>query len=268
MFTLHRWWNRYRFQTLLVGVALGSAVLIRQTNGALLFEVYHLVAGVFRPNPVQENLLSNAQLQELQLRLTELEQQNQRLRDLVGFQSQSKQEGLLASIIGRSADHWWQQVTLGRGSNDGVQIGSVVTAPGGLVGRITHVTPTTSRVLLLSDPTSRVGVLLSRSRSMGYIRGQASNRAVLEFFEKGPDVRKGDVVVSSALSQLFPAGLPVGRVESVNLNKSPAPEAIIELSAPISSLEWVVIQPPRLSVQPEENSDQPQDAGQKAEPQL
>jgi rod shape-determining protein MreC len=78
---------------------------------------------------------------------------------------------------------------------------------------------------------------------MGYLRGQAQNRAVMEFFDKVPDVRPGDVVSTSSFSQLFPAGLPVGRVESVDLRKSPAPEAVIELSAPISYLEWVIVAP-------------------------
>jgi rod shape-determining protein MreC len=45
------------------------------------------------------------------------------------------------------------------------------------------------------------------------------------------------------LSQLFPAGLPIGRIESVDLSKSPAPEAVVELSTPMSSLEWAVIYP-------------------------
>jgi cell shape-determining protein MreC len=55
-----------------------------------------------------------------------------------------------------------------------------------------------------------------------------------------PDVRRGDVISTSPVSQLFPPGLPLGRVESVNLDKSPAPEAVIELTAPVSYLEWVI----------------------------
>ncbi|MBD0346391.1 MAG: rod shape-determining protein MreC, partial [Coleofasciculus sp. Co-bin14] len=100
------------------------------------------------------------------------------------------------------------------------------------------------RVLLISDSTSRVGAVVSRSRSMGFMRGQGSNRAILQFFDKVPDVRRGDVVATSSVSQLFPSGLPLGRVESVNLDKSPAPEAVIELTAPVSYLEWVAVYPP------------------------
>jgi len=245
MFTLRRWWDRHRVQTILASLALGCALLIRQTHAGFIFELYGLLARPFQGSPTQKTVLENAQLQELQQRLTEMESQNQRLRELLGYVSETQKSGIPAPVVGRSADHWWQQVILGRGSSQGVQVGYVVMAPGGVVGRITSVTPNTSRVILLSDPSSRVGVTISRSRFMGYIRGQSTNRAVMKFFDKVPDVRRGDVVATSKLSQLFPEGMPVGRVESVDLNKSPAPEAVIELSAPVSYLEWAVIYPHR-----------------------
>jgi rod shape-determining protein MreC len=243
MYTLRRWWDRYGIKMLLLGVTLGTAWMVRETQGAAILEVYQGMTRPFQGAPNPEEQIANARVLELQQRLVELESQNQKLQDLLGYASTTPRKGMAAPVIGRSADHWWQQVTLGRGSKDGLQVGHVVAGPGGLVGRVTSVTPRTSRVLLISDPTSRVGVVVSRSRHTGYMRGQAANRAVLEFFDKVPDVRRGDVISTSTFSQLFPAGLPVGRVESVNLNKSPAPEAVIELSAPISYLEWVVVYP-------------------------
>jgi rod shape-determining protein MreC len=171
----------------------------------------------------------------------ELENQNRQLQSLLGYVRKNAEQGTVAPVIGRSADHWWQQITLGRGDRDGIKVGDVVMGNGGVVGRVTQVTPNTSRVLLVSDPTSQLGVTISRSRHMGYIRGQAANRVVMEFFDKVPDVRPGDGVVTSSYSQLFPSGLPIGVIESVNLNRSPAPQAVIELSAPISHLEWVIV---------------------------
>jgi rod shape-determining protein MreC len=241
MFILGRWWERHRLQIILTSLALGSALFLRQTHGSALYEIYQFFAHPFQPDLERKVALGNAQVQELQQRLTELESQNQRLQSLLGYVSENKKDGITAPIIGRSADHWWQHLILGRGKRNGIQIGFVVMAPGGVIGRVIKVTDNTSRVLLLSDPFSRVGVTVSRSRSMGYVRGQASNRATMEFFDKVPDVRQGDVITTSSLSQLFPAGLPVGRVESVNLSKSPAPEAIIELASPISYLEWAVV---------------------------
>ena len=243
MYTLRRWWDRHRLRIILTSMAVGSALILRQTQATPFFEVYQLLTRAFQPNVAQQKLLENAQYQELQQRLTELESQNQRLRELVGYVAETKKVGITAPVVGRSADHWWQQLILGRGSNDNVRVGYIVMAPGGVVGRVTSVTPNTSRVLLLSDPSSRIGVTISRSRFMGYMRGQSTSHAVMEFFDKVPDVRRGDVVSTSSLSQLFPAGMPVGRVESVSLNKSPAPEATIELSAPVSFLEWAVVYP-------------------------
>jgi rod shape-determining protein MreC len=244
MFTIRRWWERFGLQTVFVGAALGTALLIRQTQAGFLLESYQVLTRGLQGSPTAIDRLTNARTLELQQRLIELESKNQRLEEMLGFKSGKAVTGIAAPVIGRSADHWWQQVILGRGSTDGIQEGAIVMSPGGLVGRITTVTAHTSQVLLLSDPSShRVGISISRSRSMGLMRGQASNRAVIEFFDKVPDVRRGDVVSTSVLSRFFPSGLPLGRIESVDLNKSPAPEAVVELSAPLSSLEWVVVYP-------------------------
>jgi rod shape-determining protein MreC len=243
MYVLRRWWDRHGIRLGLIGLALGSAWVIRQTQGAPIFEVYQLLSRPFTGSPTSGEQVENAQVKELKQRLVELESQNQQLQGLLGYVAKRPVEGVVAPVIGRSADHWWQQIILGRGSRDGIRVGSIASGNGGIVGRITQVTPDTSRVLLISDPTSQVGVTISRSRFMGYIRGQAANRVIMEFFDKVPDVRSGDVVATSSYSQLFPPGIPVGTVESVNLNKSPAPEAVIELSAPISHLEWVIVYP-------------------------
>ncbi|HEY9296133.1 MAG TPA: rod shape-determining protein MreC, partial [Phormidium sp.] len=197
----------------------------------------------FQSDPSKQEILINAKTLEMEAKLQQIEIENQKLRELLGYLSKNKQQAIAAPIVGRSAGHWWQQITLGRGSKDGIKENFIVTAPGGLVGRITNVTDNTSRVLLISDPSSRVGVIINRSRFMGIMRGKSGNKAVMEFFERVPDVRRGDMVTTSSASKLFPSGLAVGRVESVNLSKSPAPEAVIILSAPTSVLEWVAVYP-------------------------
>ncbi len=231
-------------QILLVSLALIAAWAIRQTQGAAIFEMYQVITLPFQSEPTQAERLGNARMLELQARVVELESQNQKLKELLDYAPPAeKRRGIAAPVVGRSADHWWQQVTLGRGSQVGIQVGFIVTAPGGLVGRVIGVTPNTSRVLLISDPSSQIGATISRSRYVGFLQGQSGSYAVMQFFDKVPDVRRGDVVSTSPYSQIFPSGLPVGRVESVNMNKSPAPEAVIALSAPIPYLEWVVVYP-------------------------
>jgi rod shape-determining protein MreC len=243
MLTLRRWWFQHRFQAVLIMLILGAAWGFRQTQAAAFFEVYRWLTQPFTASPTQTERIAIAGLEELQIRLTELEAQNQKLETLLKYVSAYPKKGVIAPIIGRSADHWWQQVTLGRGSQNGIQVGHIAAGPGGLIGRVIQVTPHTSRVLLVSDPSSYVGVVLSRSRFPGVLQGQGNNQAVMEFFNKEPDVRRGDVVSTSGFSQLFPPGIPVGRVVAIDLRKSPAPEVVIELTAPFDFLDTAIVYP-------------------------
>ncbi|NEP16024.1 MAG: rod shape-determining protein MreC [Leptolyngbya sp. SIO4C1] len=243
MFTLRRWWDRYAVKAGLVVLAIGCAWTLRQTDGALVYEAYQLLTRPLQPGLSRAERLENAYVLELQERVVELENQNQKLRELIDYESKTTRPSILAAVIGRSADNWWQQVTLNKGSRDQVKAGDVVTGPGGVIGRVVATSANTSRVLLVSDPTSQIGVKVSRSRSMGVVRGQSDGRIVMEFFDKVPDVKPGDVIVTSSYSRLFPKDIPVGRVESIDLEKGPAPQAIIQLSSPLNILEWATIHP-------------------------
>ncbi|HSM80936.1 MAG TPA: rod shape-determining protein MreC [Nodosilinea sp.] len=261
MFALRRWWTRHALKAGMVTLAVSSAWLLRASDGAMLYEAYHWVTRPLQPGISREQQFENSYILELQQRIVELENQNRSLQELSDYEAVLTTEGLRATVIGRGADHWWQHVVLNRGSRSGVAVGHVVTGPGGLVGRVVAVSPSTSRVLLISDPTSRVGAKVSRSRAMGVVRGQSNNRVVMEFFEKVPDVKAGDVIVTSSYSRLFPRDVPVGRIESIDLTKSPAPEAVIQLSSPLSILEWAIIHP----FEPQETVDMPVLPGGEAE---
>ena len=132
-------------------------------------------------------------------------------------------------------------MTIGVGSNQGIKKDNVVTGIGGLVGRIIKVTPNTSKVLLVSDPSSRVGAIINRTRYMGFIRGNSTSTAIMVFYAKVSDVKIGDMVTISSVSSIFPPGIPIGKVVSIDLKKSPAPEATIKFSAPMDFLELVTI---------------------------
>jgi rod shape-determining protein MreC len=239
--SIRQWWGRYGLGLLGSGLAIGLALSLRQSNGAVLVELYRWITLPWQPSVDREQVLRVAANQQLQAQVAELQYQNRELKRLLGLTEQITGEGIPAPVMGRSADHWWQQLTLGRGSQAGVKVGDMVMAPGGLVGRVESVTPNTSRVLLISDPTSRVGVMLSRTRHMGVMQGDGSHLAILEFFDKEPQVQVGDSVVTSGLSSLYPAGVVVGKIRSINLDASPAPQATVELTAPLGLLEWGLI---------------------------
>jgi rod shape-determining protein MreC len=191
---------------------------------------------------ILEDRLTNARILELEQRVAELEQENKQFKQLIDYNNSTKQSSpTIAPIIGRSIQGWWHQVTLGKGSKDGIQPGFIVSGIGGVVGRVIEVTPHTSRVALISDPNSRVGAVVSRSRHLGFVQGKDSQTLVMRFFTKVADINPGDAIATSHLSNLYPSGLPIGKVKSVNFDSSSVPEAEIELTAPIGKLEWVVV---------------------------
>ena len=245
MLIVRRWYAQYGSKLMWAVITLGIGWFFRQTQGTPILELYYWLSRPFEPAPpvLLQERLTNARIQELEMRLAELERQNQQLQELLGYFETQSQSVITSPIIGRSTDDWWKQVILGRGSHDGIKVGFIVTGIGGVIGRVVDVTLHTSRVLLVSDPTSRVGATVSRSRTMGLVEGKGSRIVVMRFFEKVPNVNPGDTITTSPVSRLFPGGLPIGRVESVNLESSPAPQATIKLTAPINDLEWAIVHP-------------------------
>ncbi|MCT0225013.1 rod shape-determining protein MreC [Synechococcus sp. CS-1328] len=222
---------------LLLFLALGA---IRFSKGAFLNDLYALLSRPFWPGTAQEEWLRSAQQLDDQARLGQLEQDNKRLRGLLDLQRGAEQR-ITAPVISREAAGWWQQLLLGRGSLAGLHAGDAVLAPGGLIGRITQVTPTTASVTLLTDPHSHVGVWVGRTQRHGLLTGVGTSRPVLRFLEKDPQVRPGDVVVSSPASTLVPPNLTVGVIQSVDDKAVPAPEAVVQLSAPVDAVDWVQV---------------------------
>ncbi len=124
-----------------------------------------------------------------------------------------------ARVIGKgSASTFSQTITLDAGSIDGVRKDMTVMGSYGLVGVIKKVTATSAVVLLMNDPTFRVGVRIARSQSVGVVIGQGSGRYTLQLLDPAGDIKKGDVLVSlgSDGNRPFVPGVPVGQVTAVN----------------------------------------------------
>jgi rod shape-determining protein MreC len=246
MAALKRWWVKNATKLVGATLALGSAGLLWHTQSALLWETYHTISLPFQPNAYRANAIADSKVQSLEVELAEIKVQNENLRKQIAAPSDLPKDKIVAPIVGRAVDNWWQHLRLGKGSKDGVQVDSIVLSEGGLVGRVESVTAHTSQVLLATDPTSNIGVLVSRNRQMGYIQGNndRSDRLILQFLDKNPGVKIGDVVVTSTISQRFPGGLVVGKIVKLDLEKVPAPQAIVKLTAPINALEWVRVYEP------------------------
>lgn len=235
-------WSLFQVWPLLI--ALGLLMLVRLSKGAFLLDAYAQLSRPFWPGTAQAEWLRSARRSEDQVKLAQLETENQRLRGLLQLQTLSPTR-LSAPVISRVPGGWWQQLLLGKGSLEGVKAGQAVLAPGGLIGLVSSVTPTTATVTLLTDPSSRVGVWVVRNRHHALLSGLGTSRPVVRFLEKDPQVQPGDVVFTSPASTLVPPNLPVGVLQSVDERADPAPEAVVQLIAPVDAVDWVQVLVPR-----------------------
>ena len=161
------------------------------------------------------------------------------------LQSLPVRQGLIATVIARSAIPTQQTVLLDRGSWHGLSLDSVILHASGVIGRVIEVHPTTCLVLLLTDPESRVAALVERSRETGLLIGEAHGFCQLIYLDVQADVQEGDQVVTAGLGGAFPKGMRLGTVKRVFRNEEAGSAgAWVAPAARLSQLEEVVCLPP------------------------
>jgi len=142
----------------------------------------------------------------------QLEQENAKLLDLNKVRLDPELTYVTGVVMADSGSPFRQSVLINVGARDGIIDGWATTDGLGLVGRISGVGQTTSRVILLTDPNSRVPVTIQPSGQRAVLAGDNSSAPLLDFVEDEDQVRPGDRVISSGDGGVFPAGLLVGHV--------------------------------------------------------
>jgi len=131
--------------------------------------------------------------------------------------------GAGANVIGRDYGNWNKVYTIDVGMNKNVQNNSVVLAEGGLVGHVEEATNTSSKVITLIDSRSAVSVEVSRTGDVGILRGDielANDGLCLLEINGEAEIVKNDQIITSYLSDVYPPGILVGRVEEVKVNSN------------------------------------------------
>ena len=140
----------------------------------------------------------------------QLEQENARLLDLNQLRVDSKLTHVSGIVVADSGSPFRQSVLLNIGSKDGIQDGWAAMDGLGLVGRISGVGSSTSRVILLTDNASQIPVIIQPSGQRAILMGDNSFAPPVEFIENVDLVRPGDRVVTSGRGGVLPAGLLIG----------------------------------------------------------
>ena len=166
-----------------------------------------------------ENQQLHSQVQTLQLALLRqqaLEQENMQLRELHARLPPLVKKWLVAEVIGVDAGTLRQRLIINQGGHDGVHVNQPVVDGTGVVGQVAHVGPWSSEVILITDPEHAIPVQVARNglRTIAVGSGNAEE-LLLPYLAVNSDVKSGDVLVSSGLGGVFPAGYPVGRITGV-----------------------------------------------------
>ncbi len=183
--------------------------LIPVTKAAQLVEGFQSYARLAEQN--QELRRELQQMKAWREAALQLEQENAKLLDLNKVRLDPALTFVTGVVLADSGSPFRQSVLLNVGARDGIRDGWATTDGLGLVGRISGVGQTTSRVLLLTDPGSRIPVTIQPSGQRAILAGDSTTAPLLEFLENPEQVRPGDRVVSSGDGGVFPAGLLVGQ---------------------------------------------------------
>ena len=163
----------------------------------------------------------NLELENKLVEYNELKRQNEVLRDVVDFTKENGQYKYVGTnIIGKSGDGFVEGYTIDKGSNDGIKKDYIVISPNGLVGVVTEVHSSWSKIqTLLNENVAVAAVVEGESNSGdGIVKGyRVGNEMQVEItnLPMNSTIKKGDVVVTSGLGGYYPKGLRIGEVTSV-----------------------------------------------------
>jgi rod shape-determining protein MreC len=202
----------------------------------------------------EENETLKTQLADLELRLQEqraLAARTERLQELLDLQQSASLPTVAAEVIGGNPNPMpgVREVTIGRGTADGVQAGMAVMAPRGIVGRVIgQPAARAARVQLIIDRFAAAGALTERARAGGMVVGREQDPPLaMELVSNLQDVKPGDLVITSGMEGIYPKGYAIGWVEAAEDGRGLYQNITIRPAVDFSSLEevLVVLVPPR-----------------------
>ena len=234
-----RWWHKKK-SWVFFGIFV-FLVFVRISKGSFYKDLYYFISKPFWPGQFQKEVILKSIDQEYLINLNLLKKDNIRLRKILSLQESSNNDNVSAAVISRKTGSWWRQIIINKGSKDGVQIGSTVIGPGGLLGRVNDTSIFTSSVRLLTSPESKVGVWVDRAQINGLLVGLGDDYPRLIFYSKDADIKAGDFVSSSPASTLLPPNIPIGVVQSVDEPFKSRKTAKISLLAKPHAIDWVQI---------------------------
>lgn len=165
------------------------------------------------------------------------------LKELSQFKKQQKLEGIVAEVIARDPSEWVKAITINQGESSGVKLNMPVVSDYAVVGQIVAVAKNTSKVMLITDLQSGINCLIQESRIPAVVKGYGKARPELLFVEKREPVKRGSIIITSGLGDVFPKGLLVGYIHEV-LPSPPGSlfhKVVVSPAADLKKIEYVFV---------------------------
>lgn len=239
-----------------VGATLNSIQgVINKAN----YKVKDAVSVVFSFSEIEkeneELKKENSRLQDMTAQYNDLKNENERLRSMVNFKNQMSEFSYIGcDIIGKCANGYLDEFIINRGNKDGVKKRMVVVTGDGLVGQVTSVAQNWSVVQTISNENIAVSAIVENTReNNGIVKGFKDNENSLlaKIYNLSMDskIKKGDVITTSGLGGLYPKGIRIGYVLSVEEDKGKVMKvASIKPYVDFDKLEEVFVVVPKNSV--------------------
>ncbi len=216
-----------------------TAVVHSQEWVQNIFTNYAYLRGVRR-----ENRELRAEIQQMKIQQTRMDEDARmarRVQALLGFKEQYVDSTIAAQVIGTSGSEQSRVLYIDKGANDGIKTDMAVITPAGIVGKIVQVADNWSQVLPINDQFSGVGAALKDSRLQGILKGAPNGATTLQYIMSDEKVVPGEEVITSGGDRIFPKGLPVGKVVSVEPGKDLFLNIRVIPSARLDQVEEVLV---------------------------
>jgi rod shape-determining protein MreC len=167
---------------------------------------------------------------------------SEHMRAQLGLPSLPQYRKIAANVVSRDTTLWFRRLIIDQGTLAGVKLNSPVATTTGIVGRVIAVGPNFAEVQVITDRHAGAGAMLLSSGEKGEVRGMDGGRCELKDVSSAREVAIGDSVVTTGQDGIYPKGLVIGTVETVeNDPNAPWHRIVISPSAPIDRLEYVMV---------------------------
>jgi len=190
----------------------------------------------------------NSSLLAQNFSLSEVNLENEELRKLLNFAQTRpglalRGAQIVGLVIAQESTNFLDYIIIDLGQTHGIQVGMPVVTDQGLVGRISQVSSdSTSKVLLLTDSTSKVNAVLQTSRLNGVIRGSAGGNLILDFIPQSREFSVGEPVLTSGVGGRFPRGIAIGQVvQIIQRDIDNSQQAVVRPTVDFTRLELVAV---------------------------